>query len=145
MKKKTKKTVKRSTVHNKLWPIFSKYVRLRDCLATTGNVDYCICYTCGEVTEWAKLDAGHAFTRKCISLKYDEKLVRGQCKGCNGYGKGEQALFLYHLEEDHGREFVDWARGEYKNWKADKGRKVQTIELLEMIPFYEQKLNQLNE
>ena len=46
MKKRTAAKYKKDIV----WPLFSKYIRTRDCLRTTGCASFGLCITCENLT-----------------------------------------------------------------------------------------------
>ena len=43
----------------KAWDAFSLFIRLRDCLKTTGAKEYGVCFTCGRKYAFKALQAGH--------------------------------------------------------------------------------------
>lgn len=49
----------RKQLRKDVWEVFSKYIRRRDCLATTDSLDWGECITCNETKEFNELDAGH--------------------------------------------------------------------------------------
>jgi hypothetical protein len=101
VKKKTKKRkIKKPTV----WSNFSKYIRLRDCLATTGTTDYGTCVTCGRRFHYKKLQAGHAIGGRSNSILFDEELVNAQCYMCNMYGNGRGAEYSVWFIKKYGIE-----------------------------------------
>lgn len=87
------------------WNMFSKYIRTRDCLATTKSSDMGRCVTCNKVFPFTELQAGHAIGGRYNSILFDEQLVNAQCRICNHYGNGkygEYSLWFiskYSLEE----------------------------------------------
>ena len=87
-KKLKKKPVKRSKAKERAWKAFSDWVRLRDCLATTGTRDYGICITCSERGDpswkpYKELQAGHAVGGRGNAVLFHEQLVNAQCGYCN--------------------------------------------------------------
>jgi hypothetical protein len=83
---------------NKLWKIFSEYIRRRDA-NTEGMVK---CYTCPAVKHWKECDAGHFVSRNAKAIKFDEKNVQVQCKACNGFYGGMSYKFGLNLDRDYG-------------------------------------------
>jgi hypothetical protein len=71
----------------KAWNIFSKYIRRRDCLDTTGTLGYGICFTCGKRVRFEDSDAGHFIPGRQNAVLFEENAVHLQCKECN-QGKG---------------------------------------------------------
>ena len=106
----------KSGVKKKAWVAFSKYIRVRDCLKTTGFTDQGQCVTCGRFFPFSELQAGHAIGGRNNSILFDEQLVNAQCRGCNGYGNGKYA------------EYSVWFMGKYgvEKWK-EKVRKSEEI------------------
>ena len=102
MLKKRKKT-KISTLDNKLWRIFSKYIRLRD----RFQDDYCRCISCGSIHLWKDMHAGHFIGRRHKSIKFDEINVHAQCCKCNTFGEGEQWKYGKALQKKYGEDVID--------------------------------------
>ena len=75
MKKPTIQSRKR-----KLWPIFSRWIRVRDA-RPDGRV---VCVTCGAVKHWSEGDAGHFLSGRGNAILFEENGVHFQCKMCNG-------------------------------------------------------------
>ena len=70
----------------KAWEAFSKYVRARDAIGTTGKIDYCTCITCGKVKPTfgiGCIQAGHFVPGRRNAILFDEECTNGQCYGCN--------------------------------------------------------------
>ena len=85
----------------KAWRAFSKYVRLRDCIATTGTTEEGVCYTCGKAFPIGKLQAGHLVHGRTNNILFDEEYVKAQCFQCNIPRQGEQAKFFIHAVEEY--------------------------------------------
>lgn len=77
-----------------VWSNFSKYIRLRDCIATTGNIEEGVCFTCGKIYGFNKLQAGHMVAKRTNNILFDEDNVKAQCIGCNIYKNGDQGRFV---------------------------------------------------
>lgn len=77
---------KRSTLKNKLWKVFSEYIRKRD-----KN----ICFTCGRKCDDKGYHAGHFISKSVggLALYFNEENVRGQCFHCNINLGGNQYVF----------------------------------------------------
>lgn len=71
---KNKKTPKK-----KAWDAFSRYIRTRDCLKSTGDRNRGACVTCGRVFDFKKLQAGHFIPGRVNSILFDEQCVHAQC------------------------------------------------------------------
>jgi hypothetical protein len=83
-----KKQLSKTTAKTKAWAWFSKYIRLRDCLRTTGTLEHGKCISCGKLVPMALFDAGHFVSRRYNSTLFDERNVSGQCRFCNRYLHG---------------------------------------------------------
>lgn len=88
----------------KAWKAFSKYIRLRDCIVTTGSKEEGICYTCGKTFPIGKLQAGHLVHGRTNGILFDKEFVKAQCYQCNIPREGEQAKFFIHAVEDYSKE-----------------------------------------
>ena len=102
-----KVTGKGSASKKKAWKWFSLYIRLRDCLVTTGTPTACKCVTCGKVLSYDDIDAGHALSGRHNAVLIDEELVYGQCQMCNRYNGGEKQAFKIFLVNKHGSDWYE--------------------------------------
>ena len=84
------------------WKAFSRYVRLRDAVITTGSTEYARCCTCGKTYPITELQAGHWITRGRLAVFLDERNVHAQCKGCNLYGRGKPTEYQAYLIKEYG-------------------------------------------
>lgn len=87
---------------NKAWGMFSKYIRTRDCLLTTGTLERGKCVTCNKEFPFKELQAGHAIGGRNNSILFDEKLVNAQCKGCNHYKDGNYGVYSVWFIDRYG-------------------------------------------
>lgn len=94
-----------SSLKKKAWGLFSRYIRLRDCLRTTGSPDFGECISCGETKPYSSLDAGH-FVPKRANNYFSEKGVNGQCRHCNSFLHGNQLGYRRGLVELYGEDEV---------------------------------------
>lgn len=99
MKTKIKK-VSLTKLEDKLWKVFSEFIRRRD--SDENGIGKCV--TCGYREEWKYMDAGHFISRKHKSTKFDEMNNNIQCKGCNGPGGAGR-------QYEHGK-YIDLKYGE---------------------------------
>lgn len=68
------------------WKAFSRYVRLRDAIKTTGTTTDLLCITCGKKYPAFGIgcaQAGHFIPGRGNSILIDEDFVHGQCYHCN--------------------------------------------------------------
>lgn len=59
--------------------VFSAYVRLRDAMYG-GNT---VCISCGRVLPFEQMQAGHYYSRRCMSTRWDADNVHSECSICN--------------------------------------------------------------
>ena len=83
----------------RLWKVFSEYIRLRD----SDNNGIGRCFTCSFTADWKRFDAGHGIGRQHKSTKYYERNVHSQCKRCNGFEGGQQAIYKEEVEKRYGK------------------------------------------
>ena len=77
-----------SSMKRKVWKLFSEYIRLRDCLQTTGLPDYGKCITCGKTVPRTLLQAGHFIPGRHNANLFSERGTHAQCYNCNINLKG---------------------------------------------------------
>ena len=104
-----KRSIKKSLSHVKkdTWVLFSKYIRLRDCLKTTGCTSFGLCITCGKRYHLKLLQAGHFISRSYLATRWDTDNVKNQCVGCNIFGGGKPLDFEENLRSELGNKRVD--------------------------------------
>jgi hypothetical protein len=92
------------------WKAFSRYIRVRDSIRTTGTISEVVCFTCGERLDTMASQAGHIVSRAYSGALYNERVVYAQCVNCNAFKEGNHILGFLHLEEmvgyDKAREIV---------------------------------------
>ena len=79
--KKKKPTM--SSLKKKAWVLFSQYIRMRDCLRTTGCTSFGLCITCGKRYHFKLLQAGHFIPGRHNTNLFNEKGCHAQCYNCN--------------------------------------------------------------
>jgi len=92
------KRVPKNKEEDKLWKVFSEFIRLRD----TDRNGYGKCPTCGSFHHWKDADAGHFISRKYKATKFDEKNVSFQCKKCNRFENGQQFRMALYIDDRWG-------------------------------------------
>lgn len=85
-------------------------------------------------------DAGHGISRKYNSTFVDERNVHLQCKGCNGFGAGEQYLYMIEVDKLYGEGTAE----ELQRLKHET-KKFSRPELIEMIEDYKQRIKKIDE
>jgi len=122
-------------LHNKLWKIFSLYIRHRDAFGFVGDDLSARCITCQKVYSIKRMDAGHFISRGQSATKYHEQNVHAQCKGCNI--TGEQYQHGTVIDQRYG---LGTAEGLYRLSKKEKRFTVEELE--NMIIEYKEKLDE---
>ena len=137
MKKKPKKQKTVAHLKNKvLWPLFSKYIRLK--YAKDGM---CQCVTCKKwLPAFGKgcVQAGHFIPGRHNSVLYDERQVYPQCYHCNVHLKGNTVEYYTFMLNVHGKEVIDELRDLDKQTKQYK-----RYEIEEMIDWYRMRVDAL--
>jgi hypothetical protein len=132
--------VKQTTaaLKRKLWPPFSLFIRMRDCLKTTGCKDWGLCITCGKRYHIKLLQAGHFIPGRHNSNLFSEKGVHAQCYNCNINLRGNTLVYRRKIIEMYG----EGADLELEK-EAQQIRKFTLAELKEMITYYTEKIKEL--
>lgn len=87
----------------KLWRVFSEYIRLRD----ADENGYCKCCTSGEIVHWKLCDAGHFIPRRHLATKFHEQNVHAQRRFDNRFKNGEQFVYSKFIDEKYGKGTAD--------------------------------------
>lgn len=85
-------------LEDKLWDIFSVFIRLRD-TDQDGNGK---CFTCGRPLHWSQGDCGHGIPRQHKATKFNEQNNHLQCKKCNGFEGGRMDLYKEAMNKKYG-------------------------------------------
>ena len=91
----------------KAWSKFSRYVRLRDAIATTGTRDKVVCFTCGKIYPafgQGCVQAGHYCPGRSHAVLLEEHGVNAQCYNCNVNLKGNTIIYRKRMLEKYGEE-----------------------------------------
>ena len=148
MKKKPKQGVKYWKA--KAWYQFSRFIRLRDALETTGTKDMLVCCTCErtvlsfgtreERKEQGGGQAGHYVGGRSNAVLFLEDCVHGQCERCNDKKRGNGMPIEY-------RDFMDNKYGKERRLAIEDIRhmvvKFTPAELEGIRDEYKQKYNDL--
>jgi len=118
----------------KLWKVFSEFIRIRD--SDSNGIGRC--FTCSFTADWKRFDAGHGIGRQHKSTKYDERNVHSQCKRCNGFEGGQQAIYKEEVEKRYGQ--GTWDELVLKSRQVCKRGKVE-IEV--MTEYYKKEVARL--
>jgi len=86
----------------KAWAEFSRFVRVRDCLLTTGMPFSGRCITCERQFHISYLQAGHCIPGRTNAKLFDKELVFAQCAYCNIIKHGEKKKYEAKMIERYG-------------------------------------------
>ena len=123
----------------KAWVVFSKHIRARDCLLTTGSIEYGECFTCNETLPFKALQAGHFIPGRHNANLFSERGVHAQCRRCNLLESGKQLEYRRQVIKLYG-EGADLELEE----EARQIRKFTVPELEGMIEVYKNKFEELS-
>ncbi len=136
------KTTKRPTV-SKLkkdtWELFSKYIRLRDCLKTTGCSSFGLCITCSKRYHIKLLQAGHFISGRHNANLFSERGTHAQCYTCNILLKGNTLVYRRKIIEMYGpgydevleaeaRQIKNLSVSDLEQMKVNLKQKIQELE-----------------
>ncbi len=124
----------------KAWIEFSKYIRARDCLQSTGRSYFGKCITCGRIFEFELLHAGHFVGNRNSSILFDERNTHIQCSLCNCGLDGNKKAYETKMINLYGRETIDKLQIQAKQTK-----KYTINELEELASYYKEKTMELIE
>lgn len=122
----------------KAWDIFSEYIRKRDCLLTTGSIEYGECITCDNQFEYSQLQAGHFVSGRHNANLFSERGVHAQCKRCNCIEHGRPLEYRRQIIKLYG----EGADLELEK-EAAQIRKFTVSELEALIEEYKEKIKML--
>lgn len=103
------------------WNWFSKYIRIRDAVVTTGGIEQAACITCGRILPVGKMDCGHFVPGRTMPLLLMEGNAAAQCPVCNRFRSGAWPKFESRLVGIYGRLQVEYLKGHY-------GQDIETTE-----------------
>ena len=123
---------------DKAWKLFSRYIRLRDCLKTTGTLTHGTCITCGKVYQFESLQAGHFIAGRSNAVLFDEQGVFAQCYSCNVGKHGNLLEYRRKIIEMYGE-----GADELMEKESKKTKKFTIEELEELIEILKIKISKL--
>ena len=97
--------MKKHEKNAKVW--FSRLVRLKGCLNTTGGRHYGICFTCGANVPISDLQCGHFVSGRTNALFFEEHNSHIQCTKCNTFLGGNLEVYREKMIEKYGIEEVE--------------------------------------
>ena len=86
---------------------FSRLVRLKGCLNTTGSRHYGLCFTCGVNVPFEQLQCGHFVSGRGNSLFFEENNSFSQCILCNTYKGGNLEVYREKMIKKFGIKEVE--------------------------------------
>ena len=138
----TKKTSNRysgvKVLKKKAWVLFSRYIRLRDCLKTTGTTTHGVCITCGKNYPFESLQAGHFIAGRSNAVLFDEHGVFAQCYACNVGLHGNVLEYRRKIIEMYGE-----GSDEVMEVESKKTKKFTVQELQDLIEELKIKISHL--
>jgi len=133
-------TQSKKTIKNKLWKIFSEYIRLRD---AEWN-GYASCISCGKVLFWKDLDAGHFISKNSGDYFYFlEENVNAQCNYCNRFLHGNLLNYRRGLINKIGQDEVDKLEYQSQLGVRLELNKQCNLDYEDLIRVYKDKLAEL--
>jgi len=121
-------------LHDRLWTVFSKYIRLRD-----SDVNgYCKCISCGRIRFYKdQMDAGHFIPKNRGNYYwFHEDNVHAQCRHCNSFLHGNLSEYRANLIKKIGQQKFDLI---HYNGKVS----YSTFEYNQLIRYYRDKIKEL--
>lgn len=119
----------------KVWPVFSEYIRKRDCLKTTGCTSFGLCVTCDKKYHFKLLQAGHFIPGRHNANLFSEKGVHAQCYNCNVNLRGNTLEYRRRINKMYGEGYDEILE------KEDQATKKFTVQDLKLLhEYYKQKI-----
>lgn len=112
--------------------VFSQYIRLRDTRNGVG-----ICCSCGKLTRYEDLDAGHYLNRWHKPTKWREDNVHAQCRKCNSFVNSIGGYKLFMVNK-YGEEHVEYLESLKNSYAGFTDHEIQS-----MIKEYRKKVKEL--
>lgn len=112
-----------SSLKKKAWTEFSKYIRMRDCLKTTGTKTHGKCITCGKRYGFKQLQAGHFLAGRNATILFHEDMVNAQCYACNVPKHGNVEEYYPIMLDKYGKKKIEeWKvlKKQTKRWTKDE-------------------------
>lgn len=135
-----KKRVTVSSLKKKVWPIFSEFIRTKDCLETTGCASFGLCITCGKRYHYKLLQAGHFISGRHNANLFLERGTHAQCYNCNINLRGNTLEYRRKIIEMYG-EGADLELEE----KARQIKKFTIQELEALTIYFKEKIKGLGD
>ena len=114
--------------------VFQYYIRLRDVMP--GGYGKCI--SCGKIKTFNHLQAGHFFSRKHMSTRWNEQNVNAECEYCNCWNGEHLLTYKENLIRKigmQGYQVLDYMHNQPRKWSD--------FEIKAMIRHYGQEIIRL--
>jgi len=134
----TKKKKPLNYYKKKCWAVFSRYIRLRDCLKTMFRPDVGRCITCNLAFPFKELQAGHFIQGRHNANLFSERGVNAQCRTCNIIKHGNVLEYRRKMVAMYGEEIAYELEKE-----AQQIKKFTPQELIELTEYYTKKIKEL--
>lgn len=138
MKKRSTKSL--PMMKRRVWEVFSKYIRTRDCLLATGSLEYGECITCDFSGHISYLQAGHFIPGRFNAYLFSERGVHTQCAHCNFTLEGNTLEYRRQIIKLYG-ENADLELEE----EAKVIKKYSLSELEDLLVYFQVKIKELEE
>lgn len=113
--------------------LFSIWVRMRHSVAGQAK-----CVTCGKISDWRKMQAGHYFKRNLTGTRWDIDNVHVQCPACNVFKNGNYTEYAKFMYDKYGVKGVERLRLE-----SVKTKKYTDADYEEYIDFCKRQIKEL--
>lgn len=130
-----KSTRSKPNLIKKFDKVFSAYIRLRDAMPS----GYFRCISCGQIKPFEQADCGHFFSRKNMSVRFDEDDCHAECRGCNRFSSDHLIAYQANLIRKIGMQ-----RFELLSSKAHQAKHWSDFELEAMIKHYTAEVKRLS-
>lgn len=121
------KVKKKPDLAAKLDRVFSRYIRLRDCMPN----GYFRCISCGQIKPFEQADCGHYINRQHMGTRYHEVNCNAQCRKCNRFMEGNMQGYRQGLVAKYGERRVLVLES-----MKSQTRKYSDFELTELSKYY---------
>lgn len=119
----------------KLDKVFSRYIRLRDCMP--GG--YFRCISCSQIKPFGQADCGHYINRQHMITRYHEMNCNAQCRKCNRFMEGNMQGYRQGLVAKYGEQKVLMLEA-----MKSQTRKYSDFELTELTKYYKALVDKLS-
>lgn len=123
----------RSKKIDKLDRVFSEFIRKRD---SKDGVFKCI--SCGKIKPYAQADAGHYFSRRHLSTRFDEDNVHAECSYCNRFNAEHLEYYRVNLIKKIGENAFNMLK-----IRSTMQSKLSEFEIEVLIKHYKERIKEL--